>query len=163
MKVLGVDPGVSGALAIYDDSRPDYVFPIDVPTVPGKTRGRDVDWPALADEINITLGGADHAYIEQVNAGPGEGRATIFKFGYAAGGQRGIIVGSNIPVTMVLPQKWKREMRVTREKETSLALARTLFPEAVDFFKRKKDHNRSEAALIAYYGYCKLTGKDLPQ
>ena len=52
-------------------------------------------------------------------------------------------------VTSVRPQVWKKALGVTSDKNTSLALARELFPEAV--LDLKKHHGKAEALLIAEY------------
>lgn len=52
----------------------------------------------------------------------------------------------------VLPSVWKREMGVTKDKKTSLEVARETWPELADkFFKRVKDNDRAEAALLGVY------------
>jgi hypothetical protein len=53
----------------------------------------------------------------------------------------------------VRPSVWKPKVGVTSDKQTSLALARALFPMAADQLKRQKDHNRAEALLIAEYAH----------
>jgi hypothetical protein len=52
-------------------------------------------------------------------------------------------------VTWVEPRVWKRVMGVTSDKLTSLALARSLWPEAP--LARVKDHGVAEALLLAEY------------
>ncbi len=52
-------------------------------------------------------------------------------------------------VETVYPSVWKRKMGISSDKERSLRTARKLFPFAP--LSRKKDHNRSEALLLAVY------------
>jgi crossover junction endodeoxyribonuclease RuvC len=157
MIVLGIDPGVAGAIAMYDGKT---LFVTDFPTITfrgtkkNKTR---IVLSELADLFNIQLSGADHAYYEDVGAMPGNGGVSMFNFGYAAGLPTMCAVMCGIPITSVSPTKWKGDMGLNREAEKSRSRALQLFPNHVDYFKLKKDHNRAEAALIAWYGYQMLT------
>jgi crossover junction endodeoxyribonuclease RuvC len=56
-----------------------------------------------------------------------------------------------VPYDLVRPAKWKKALKLDREAETSLCLARELYPDSQSFLKRKKDHNRAEAILLAHY------------
>jgi crossover junction endodeoxyribonuclease RuvC len=153
MKVLGIDPGLSGAIVSYDG---EFICPLVIPTTKAKTRGREVTWPALALDFELLMADADHAFIEQVGAMPGQGVSSMFKFGYVAGGLRGLVAAAKIPVTMVTPQVWKRTMHVTSSKDVARARAGDIFPLQAKLFERKKDEGVAEAALIAMYGYCIL-------
>lgn len=57
----------------------------------------------------------------------------------------------------VFPDSEKRSDR-NDAKDESLELARTLFPENQNHLTRKKDHNRSEAILLAMTGIAELSG-----
>jgi hypothetical protein len=53
---------------------------------------------------------------------------------------------------LVTPSRWKRHHGILGSadgKEAGRALALRLFPASAETFSRKKDHNRSDAALIA--------------
>jgi hypothetical protein len=41
---------------------------------------------------------------------------------------------------------------LSADKEASRALAIARFPDAHQFFQRKRDHNAAEACLLAFYG-----------
>ena len=148
MKILGIDPGLSGALALL---APGGLSVFDVPTMKARTRGREVNWPEVARWIDAA-GHIDYALIEQVGARPGQGVSSMFKFGYVAGGLRGVVAAHFIPITMVTPQSWKRAMAVPKEKDGARARASDLFPSHCDLFVRVKDHGRAEASLIALWG-----------
>jgi crossover junction endodeoxyribonuclease RuvC len=64
----------------------------------------------------------------------------------------GVIGAAAIPLHLVTPAKWKGHLRLSSDKEQARALALRLFPACSEHFKRKKDHGRAEAALIARYG-----------
>ncbi len=149
--ILGIDPGLCGALVLLHQSRRIDIF--DIPTLKAKSRGREVNWSEVARWID-TIGAAhiDHAVIETASARPGQGVSSMFKFGYVCGGLRGMVAAYSIPVTMVSPQRWKREMGVPAAKDGARARATELLPESSEFFRRVKDHGRAEAALIALWG-----------
>lgn len=132
----------------------------DVPTVTYKASKKNktvINLPALADLFNVFFSGADHAYVEQVNAMPGQGVTSMFNFGEAYGTLKMGVAMAGVPYTLISPVKWKAEMALNSDGEKSRSRALTLFPAESKFFARKMDHNRAEAALLAWYGYRMLT------
>jgi crossover junction endodeoxyribonuclease RuvC len=146
--ILGIDPGLNGACSITDGKT---VRLFSIPTFKS-TRGREVNWSECAAFIDM-LPEPDHCFIERVSAMPTDSRSGAFKFGYIAGGLRGIIAAKRIPVTLVTPSVWKKKMGlIGKDKDASRQRATELFPEASAMFARKKDDGRAEATLIALYG-----------
>lgn len=165
MNVIGVDPGAkSGAFAKYDGT---HLYVHDMPTIQYKNSQKKnktaIDYVTLVDAFNIMFDGCDHAYIEQVSARKGppgaksQGVSSTFLFGESFGAIRCAVAMLHIPVTMISPVKWKSEMGLNDEAEVSRMRALQLFPNFSHFFSRKMDHNRAEAALLAWYGYMMLT------
>ena len=152
MKLLGIDPGAGGALAILDTATNELEM-FDMPTVEIK-RGtrfvRHVSAPHVADLLRGLH--IDAAFVEKVGAMPGQGVASMFAFGRAAGVVEGVLAGLGLPLTHVPPQEWIKAMRVVDGKDGSRSRAAQLFPKQADLFARKKDDGRSDAALIAAYG-----------
>ena len=156
MLVLGIDPGINGAIASYDGS--DFISVFDIPKMKSKGAGEEINWVLLAAEFKNKYAACTHAYIENVQSRPGEGRSSGFKFGYAAGGLRAMTAFCGIPITMVTPSSWKLAMGLNSDKDYSRTKATELFPFNAHEFARKKDNNKAEAALLAYYGFNKLKG-----
>lgn len=145
--IIGVDPGVSGALAFYyPDDAPARIAVYDVPIA-----GGEINSPGLADLI--TSHGATVAWIERVGAMPGNGGSSMFNFGRAYGDVRGVIGALKIPTHFVTPQVWKKHFNLDKDKDKSRMLAIRMFPNVAEHFKRKKDDGRAEAALVALYGH----------
>lgn len=144
MIILGVDPGVSGAYAIYSTTD-GTIFAADAPVV-----GRNLDAATFAAEILKWK--PDLAIIERVSAMPKQGVSSTFRFGVAYGVIQGIVAAQRIPVDFVTPGKWKRYYGLSADKEQSRARALHFWPARSDLFKRKKDDGRAEAALLAKYG-----------
>jgi len=138
--VMGVDPGISGAIAFYFPEFND-VSAYDVPVVDGQING-----PALADLIKQYI--PDIAVVEAVHSMPKQGVASTFKFGVAYGIALGVIGACHIPMVLITPTSWKKKLRLSADKEEARAAAIRQFP-ANTSFSRKKDHGRAEAALIA--------------
>lgn len=139
MAIVGVDPGIAGAVALLD-GRGDV---LDMPANP-----RDL-WDSLsawrADYHDL------HAYVEKAQPMPRQGVASTFKTGYGYGVIIGLLAGLGIPYETVTPAVWKRKMGLWgRDKEASRALARQYWPTAS--LGRVRDHGRAEALLIAEYG-----------
>ena len=143
--ILGIDPGISGAIAFYFPDHPERVAVEDMPVAAG-----DVDAVTLANRIRAMA--PDVVFLERVGAMPGQGVSSMFKFGRAYGTAIGVIGAAAIPLYLVTPATWKKAFRLSPDKEMSRALALRMFPSVADSFKRKKDDGRAEAALIARYG-----------
>jgi crossover junction endodeoxyribonuclease RuvC len=153
---IGIDPGITGAIAIYDGS----VLTIhDMPVVTvvknRKTKNR-VEASMVANVLRswVSVPGIC-AYIELVNAMPKQGVSSVFGFGKGAGVLEGVLAGLQIPFTLVTPQAWQKHQGLPPKagKGASRARAAALFPKQVGFFSRVKDDGRADAALIARYGY----------
>ena len=149
MKIVGIDPGINGAIA-YLDSEELIVY--DMPVIKyqknGKTRNK-INPIALYVLLNKL--DADKIYIEMVSGQPNNGSKQAFAYGWGCGTIDTCtrLICPNI--VYVSPQKWKRAMEVTKDKNSSLRKARELFHQ-YDYFDRKKDDGRAEASLIAFYG-----------
>ena len=149
MRVLGVDPGASGALALLDGAT---LIVQDVPTVVVKRSRRvveinDAGLARLVDELRPEV-----AWIEQVHAMPKQGVSSSFSFGASYGLIRGILIGKAIPYFLVTPHEWKREFRLSSDKQEARLLASRMFPEYAQTFSRTRDDGRAEAALLAAFG-----------
>lgn len=143
--ILGVDPGVSGALAFYFTATLDRVSVEDMPIADGEVSAAGI--AALIKQYAPTV-----AVIERVHAFKGSSSSGSFRFGAAYGEVRGVISGIGVPIHLVPAQTWKKHFKLSSDKEKSRAMVLQLFPTCADSFKRKSDDGRAEAALIAKYG-----------
>ena len=150
--VLGIDPGLSGGLAIVageGDGFPRLLLVADVPTY-GEDAKRRVD--AVATMQLIRRFPPDFAVIERAQAFPEQGSSSGFNYGRAVGALETCIAGLLIPHQIIESRAWKKFHGLLKaDKEASRQRATGLFPGA-EGLSRKKDHNRSEAALMAVYG-----------
>ena len=153
MKVIGIDPGKDGAIAVFDLNLAPIIAVHDMPNFQiksGKTMKKRLDEHALAKLIGQIK--PDHAWLERVSAMPRQGVSSTFSFGTSYGIIKGILAALKIPYTEVTPQKWTKSLAVPQGKDGSRKRACELFPDSSYFFERKKDHNRADAALIGYFG-----------
>jgi crossover junction endodeoxyribonuclease RuvC len=146
--VLGVDPGLGGALALVDPDGPRLVEVLDMPIV-RFGRAAIVDGAALLDWLDGRAIAA--IVVEAVASRPGQGVASSFAFGRAVGGVEAVLAAVGPPLTHVTPAVWKRRAGLAQAKADSLALARLRLG-AREEFRLKKHEGRAEAALIALYG-----------
>lgn len=159
--VVGIDPGISGAIAWIGlrqpGDNPVLLDAMDIPLVSmksGKTVKKFVNMPGLADALqHPAIPTPSAVWIEQVNAMPGQGVTSMFRFGFASGAAEGVCAGLHLPVQKVMPKKWQADFRIIGgDKDKSRMIASQLFPNRADLFKRKKDNGRSDATLIALHG-----------
>lgn len=147
--VLGIDPGLDGALALYDGEG--YCEVLDMPTYQvGKKR--HLDALALARWIDANSEHIDRVWLEYVAASPQMGVTSAFRFGEGYGILQGVLAANFLRVISVTPPVWKRAMKVTGNKDECRAKAAGLFPHQSGLFARKKDDGRAEACLLAVYG-----------
>jgi hypothetical protein len=130
---------------------------VEIAKTSSSRKKTEVNLPELVDNLNILFAGSDHAYIERVGAMKDQGVVSTFNFGMAFGYVRMGIAMIGVPSTLVSPVKWKLELGLNNDGEKSRHRALELFPKFSPYFSRKMDHNRAEAALLAYYGYKMLT------
>jgi len=150
VKILGIDPGIHGGLAIVvlnDSAAPQLTDAIDVPVI-GMGAKERVDVLAIRDWV---VGYQPiHAYIERAQAMPKQGASSGFKYGRATGAIESVLACCEIPTTVVEPSIWKRAHHLRGgDKESARQRALQLFPAAHALLARRKDHGRAEAALIA--------------
>ena len=151
MKILGVDPGIYGGLAIVvltDGAAPALLVDArDIPVVGLKAKER-ID--VLGLRTWILARQPQHAVIERAQAMPKQGASSGFKYGRAVGALEAVIACCEIPLTIIEPSAWKKFHGLRgKDKELSRQRALQLFPAAHALLARKKDHGRAEAALIA--------------
>lgn len=142
MIVVGIDPGLTGAVAKLDNG--ELMDLLDMPVYDGRVDARG---------LYLRLQGWGRPYmvvIEDVHSMPGQGVASSFKFGRSVGAIEGVVGALSYPHTRLTPQRWKQKMGlIGKDKDASRGMARELHPLYADKFARKKDDGRAEAALIA--------------
>ena len=118
----------------------------------GPAGRRAVNAPLLASIIFKRH--ATAAFVESVNARPGEGPTGAFAFGRARGVIEGVLAAAGIPIAFITPPAWKRAVGLTslKSKDASRSEAIRRWPNHAALFARRKDDGLAEAALIAVAG-----------
>jgi len=154
MILLACDPGVTGALALFN--RNELIKIYDMPTYQPYGK-RTVDELALREFIENTC--ADTLIIEKVHASPRMGVSSAFGFGQTYGTIVGVATGLHLHVDTMTPQMWKGLTGlIKKDKAASRKKAIDLFPKFAGEFKRVKDTDRAEAVLIGYAYFKKVRG-----
>jgi len=154
MCILGIDPGLSGALAYLDDELLIY----DIPTLNIERNGknkRQIDIHSLHAMLGVY--NVQHCYLENINAFPGQGVTSMFQMGRGYGQIEMALASHKIPVTYIAPQVWKKALGVPKDKDGARQRASQLMPAESHQWSLKKHDGRAEAALIALYGKNKTT------
>ena len=153
MIIIGVDPGINGAISIVENKKILDVY--DTPTmIDGKKNKRQINSAQVSNifKERLKLNKEVIVVVEQVNAMPGQGVTSMFNFGQSFGVIKGICAALNIPIHFVRPAKWKKHFNLIKtNKDASRTKVIESYPEISSKLHRKKDSNRADAILIALY------------
>lgn len=144
MIICGIDPGVGGAIAWVRDGTVDAV---DMPVV--EIRGKRHVCPhglraMLGDPVDVVI-------LEHVQGVQGAGATSAFSFGRSFGLVEGVLAGLQLPTVLVRPQRWTKELGVSRDKGSHREAAMRLWPGEARLFARVRDDGRADAALLAHW------------
>ena len=148
MHVIGIDPGLGGAVAFLPEHRI-----VDTPVAMIGTK-RSYLPLEMARVLSMYKGEKTLAVLEKQQAMPKQGVSSTFSIGQGFGIWLGILGAFEIPYLIVRPQEWKQEMLkgMSKEKGAAIKRAQELFPGLGHMLTRVKDHDRAEALLMAQYG-----------
>jgi hypothetical protein len=171
--IIGIDPGLDGALVTIKDGMPDEVF--DTPTnkiVVDEKNRREYDLVTIrlilsglrddkdVDRVTVVLEKvgpmatfAPFPKCKLCHRGPTRQAATsMFSMGAGYGIWQGMLAGMQIPYELIHPRSWKSKMIPTANagKDASRQVASRLWPKwAAKHLTMKMDHGRADAALMA--------------
>jgi hypothetical protein len=147
--IVSVDPGIRGAAAALCPKR-GFVDVIDLPTMPAGNK-REINSIEFHNWLRIIK--PHRIVIENVHSMPKQGVASTFRFGMAFGTLKATCkawIGPDLE--LVDPTVWHAYFQLPGDdKEAARQLALKLFPETSHYLARKKDHNRAESELIAWW------------
>lgn len=171
MRILGIDPGITGACALYcpDEPVPNVDWMFDLPAV-GEGNKREIHYAALRDLIWSLK--PDVAFIEQVNAfvpkkkneETGEmeadpwGATSMARFMGSYYALRCLVSVLDIPLRAVPAATWKTAFNLSGKKksggtdDSARQLVLQRYPACAGYLKFKLHQHRAEAYLIAVYG-----------
>ena len=155
MLIIGIDPGISGAICFMEEGK--IIDVIDMPSMAeGKKNKKQVNGSQVFNEITKHIKDKESnevkVVIEHVSAMPGQGVTSMFNFGQSFGVLKGIFSAMQIPMDFVSPVKWKRYYNlINTQKDSSRTKAIEFFPYISSKLSRKKDANKADAILIASF------------
>ena len=153
MRIIGIDPGLSGGIAILDDLKIFDIF--DMPIMPeGKKNKNQLNSAQLVNIINKHVLRKENTFVivEQVSAMPGQGVTSMFNFGQTFGSIKGICAALGLPIFYVRPAKWKKHFElINSSKDASRTKVIEMYPSISSRLTKKKDVNKADAILIARY------------
>ena len=153
MRIIGIDPGLSGGIAVLDDLKIFDVY--DMPIMSeGKKNKNQLNSAQLVNIIkkNIISNEDTFLIVEQVSAMPGQGVTSMFNFGQTFGSIKGICAALNLPIFFVRPAKWKKHFDlINSSKDASRTKVIEMYPSISPRLTKKKDVNKADAILIARY------------
>ena len=153
MKIIGIDPGLSGGIAVLENNKVLDIF--DMPVMSeGKKNKRQLNSAQLVKLIkdNISKNEEVSVVVEQVNAMPGQGVTSMFNFGQTFGAIKGVCAALGLPIFFVRPAKWKKHFElINSSKDSSRTKVIEMYPSLSNDLAKKKDVNKSDAILIARF------------
>ena len=93
MRIIGIDPGLSGAIAVLDNNKVLKIY--DMPVMAeGKKNKRQLNSAQLVNIIKENIENREeiNVVVEQVNAMPGQGVTSMFNFGQTFGAIKGCLL-----------------------------------------------------------------------
>jgi hypothetical protein len=153
VNILAIDPGLGGALALYDGAS---LHVSDMPVF-RRPMGQRQTLRAMLDETRlirwIRTSRADLVVLEQVGGLPRQSAPAAFTFGRGVG----VIVGAagcyGVPLREVHSSTWKSALGVPADKKHARARASELLPAYAGLWPLAKHDGRAEAAMLALYAW----------
>jgi len=143
MRLLGIDPGKQGALAVLDAAEW-HVTAHDMPdTIDGRR------------ELLSAIGKVSVAWVERPFYPPKIGVRHVATIAEGFGILQACLAFAGVPTRFVEPSAWKKALRLSADKAASRQLASLTWPDDADQWRLAKQDGRAEAALIALYGWGK--------
>tara|TARA_Y100000741_G_C17910498_1_gene419191 strand:- start:62 stop:556 length:495 start_codon:yes stop_codon:yes gene_type:complete len=157
MLIIGIDPGISGAICFFEEGKVKEI--LDMPVMAeGKKNKKQINGPQIYNEISSRISKFQKkdiiVVIEQVSAMPGQGVTSMFNFGQSFGVLKGICSAMQLSMYFVRPAKWKKYYGLIKtEKDASRTKVIEIFPYISSQLSRKKDSNKADAVLISSFFY----------
>tara|TARA_B100000073_G_C23518549_1_gene486881 strand:+ start:162 stop:608 length:447 start_codon:yes stop_codon:yes gene_type:complete len=140
VKIIGIDPGLSGAIAIFENNKVISIF--DMPVMSeGKKNKRQINSAQLVSILKDNIQAEDEVcvVVEQVNAMPGQGVTSMFNFGQSFGAIKGVCAALNLPIFFVRPSKWKKHFElINSSKDSSRTKVIEMYPSLSSQLSKKK-------------------------
>ena len=148
MRVIAIDPGMRGGVALLD-THADSLLATPLPYI-----GKDLDYRRLHQAIQV----ADPhiIVIEKVHAMPNQGVTSMFNFGMGYGSVVALASVSKARLVLVPPQVWKKHVLAgtSKDKDAAIQFCNQTYPSInLVLPKCRKPHDgMADAICMAHYG-----------
>jgi crossover junction endodeoxyribonuclease RuvC len=157
--VIGIDPGIKGAVAAIRESDRSLLELADCPTR-RVDRTTIYDVPEMAHLIRrLSLMGDATVVLEQAQSMPGQGVKSMYSVGRSFGLWEGILAALDVPFRTVRPNVWMKRLFTgmpgqNTGKFRSIQFALQMFPNILLTPQRGRapKDGRADAACLAYWG-----------
>ena len=169
--ILGIDPGISGGVALLDEKGA-VLEAFATPTVPYGDK-KQVDCTAIVDRLRPhLLIEAPEVFLEKVGAFRGQGVTSMFSFGKSFGQVIGMCQALEWNIHFVRPQQWQKVIKASAplllwsdkwEKQNSIMFCHHVHSETslLATSRSTKSHDgMADAICIAHYGFLELFNRD---
>ena len=145
--ILGIDPGMTGAMSIIDEHG-NFMVCEDLAGTDGRLNVAEaVNW---IEQYHSGPFPISMAVIENVGSMPKQGVSTTFKFGRAAGTCEGMVQTLRLPMDLITPAKWKQQMKMAKkDKDYPRQWCQKRWPKVDAFDLKGKGQARADATCIA--------------
>lgn len=160
MIYVGIDNGLTGAVVALTDEGTMMTW-FDTPTIKGDNGRMQYEPYEMYSELDsVCYQSITTVFIEKSQPMYKDGSKQAYSTGYGFGLWEGILCSIGVNYIVVPPKRWQKKMfkyagdGTTKEK--SFERCQILFPDLPLMRPRGRTlqmHGRSDAALIAYYGY----------
>lgn len=142
-KIIGIDPGAAGGIAVYSCDDKKIVEVAKMPATPQE----------LLSFLRVYMFNSV-CYLERVQGMPGNSGSAMFNFGRGFGQIEMALLALKIPFTEVTPQKWQKELQLGHKgSKTSSQWKNKLKERAQQLYpKLKITLAISDSLLIVEYG-----------
>ena len=144
MRLIGIDPGKSGAIAVVDSNLGTL---LDVFSFTDQDEMEIVHWLATEELRYVEV------FIEDVHSSPQQGVASAFTFGRGYGLLLGALYAGGATVRKVRPAEWQSALGCLSggDKKIPFERAKKLYP--TNYARKEFNKSSADAVLIAHYGY----------
>ena len=99
LKTIGLDPGLSGGIALYAGEMGCESVAVKMPPTQSDILGQLIEYKQM---------GATYAMIEKVASSPQMGKASAFTFGQSFGALQMALTALGLPWEFVTPSRWQK-------------------------------------------------------
>lgn len=147
---VGIDPGLDGGIAVI------YPHKVTVTVMP--VAGKEIDVDCIMQFIPyVGSDAAIYACVEKTGA-MSPGKIAIAKLNFNAGLIQGILRARHVPLEVVRPQDWKKEILVgtDKSKDAAIAWCKRVYPDVnLHATERSTKLHDGMADALAIAEYCR--------